>query len=58
MGDKSQFFGLLTIIIAILAGISSTWVLPQKQLAFAPTGDGSGGGGGDGGSGGGGGSGG
>ena len=57
-----QFFGLLTIIIAILAGISLTWVLPQKQLAFAPTvdggsGDGDGGNGGgssDGGSGGGG----
>jgi hypothetical protein len=48
MGDKLQFFGLLTIIIAILAGFSSTWVLPQKQLAFAPTGDG-GGGSGDGG---------
>ena len=40
MGDKLQFFGLFTIIIVILAGISLTWVLPQKQLAFAPTGDG------------------
>lgn len=37
MTDKKQISNLLVIII--LAGISLTWVLPQKRLAFAATGD-------------------
>jgi hypothetical protein len=39
MGNKLHFFSLLTIMLAILAGVSLTWALPQKQLAFAATGD-------------------